>query len=294
MNKDHRKKIIHFSLLSLIALVLAIILTNCLLAAGEKKSSEATIDADAVRVVKVNGETVTTYTNAVILHQDATFSAALIEQRTNAQKQHQFNCTGSPHFKDSVNSITADLIVAFTSPRSADCSGNVRTESMPRSGKEASVKSQKIIVTSDKLHYDYASKMADFSADKLVNMQLIPLTPSANDDGTFSAELWKETTDISSKSLHYDFNAKLALAEGEVVVKQPKRTLWADKATYDEALDLIVMTGNIRMRNTGDEEVKSLDNADKLTVSLIDNWLEILAKSPDKKLRFTIEVNEDE
>lgn len=287
-------KIYRLLLLLLLALAASMIMAGWLFAANEKKSTEATIDADAVRVVKVNGETVTTYTNAVILHQDATFSASLIEQRTNAQKQHQFNCSGRPRFKDSVNTITTDLIVAFTSPRSADCSGNVRTESMPRSGKELSVKAQKIIVTSDKLHYDYAAKLADFSADKQVTMQLIPLTPSANDDGTFSGQLWKETTDINSKSLRYDFNAKLALAEGNVVVTQPKRTLWADKATYDESLDLIVMTGNIRMRNSGDDEIKALDNADKLTVSLIDNWLEILAKSPDKKLRFTIEVDEDE
>lgn len=287
-------KIYRMIFLVLLALISSIITAGWLFAANEKTSSEATIDADSVRLVEKNNERVTTYSNAVIQHQDATFSAASIEQRTNLQKQDQFTCTGSPRFKDSVNTITADLIVAYTSPRRAECSGNVRTESMPRTGQQSSIKAQKIIVTCDKLKYDYSTKIADFSADKQVNMQLVPLTPTANDDGTFSGKLWKETTDISSKSLRYEFDKKMALAEGDVVVKQGKRTVWADKVTYDESLDLMVMTGNIRMRNSGDEAVKSLDNAGKLTLSLIDNWLEILAASPDKKIHFTIIVDDEE
>ena len=270
-----------------------------LFAAAPKKTSEAVIDAEQVRVEEKNGETLTTYKNAVITHEDATFSADLIEQRTKEKSQHEFTGTGNPLFKDKTNTIVAQVIIARTSPRSAEFNGAVRSESLPRSSDTGStLQSQKIIITSDKLLYDYAGKRADFSAKDVVFTQLIPLENTTTGDGTFSTQLRKETTEITSKTLLYDFENKKALATGDqqqqVIVKQPKRTIWADQAVYDESIDLVVLTGNIRMRNSGEEEVKALDNAEKVTVSLANNWMEILSKSKDARVRITIEVEEDE
>ncbi len=62
------------------------------------------------------------------------------------------------------------------------------------------------------------------------------------------------------------------------MIVQKARTVWADEATYDQALELVTLHGNVRMKNTGKEELKDMHDAETVTVSLNNDWVDILAK----------------
>ncbi|HEY3379367.1 MAG TPA: hypothetical protein VGL77_17960, partial [Armatimonadota bacterium] len=73
---------------------------------------------------------------------------------------------------------------------------------------------------------------------------------------------------------------------------QKDRTIWADQGTYAQTDDLVVLRGNVRMKNTGKEEVKELKDAETVTVSLENDWIDIMAK-PHGKVEVTFEVQDD-
>ena len=124
-----------------------------------------------------------------------------------------------------------------------------------------------------------------------------PLGPTMARPGSIeiAGTLSGEPTTVTCTSLSYDYGKKTAQARGNVVVVQParKRTLWADEGLYDQAIRLITLTGNVRMKNDGDEELKEMKNGDKVTVSLENDWLDITSPA-DGYVEFIFDVKDDD
>lgn len=75
----------------------------------------------------------------------------------------------------------------------------------------------------------------------------------------------KEPTAITCPKLEYNYKKKIAVATGGVLFKQAKRSLTADKATYDEAKEFLVLTGNVKGI---DEKGQTFSAPGKVEVSL--------------------------
>ncbi|HEX2951456.1 MAG TPA: LptA/OstA family protein, partial [Armatimonadota bacterium] len=98
---------------------------------------------------------------------------------------------------------------------------------------------------------------------------------------------------VTSNKMDYDYAAKKALGTGNVVVVQKDRTVWADQGIYDQNSELVTLQGNVRMKNAGKEEIKEMSDAQTVTVSLENDFIDIVAK-PGGKVTMVFEVPEDE
>ncbi len=179
---------------------------------------------------------VSNLTMAEVDQDDAVFTSDVMVVHSE-KNVHEFTCTGNPVFTDPESHVTADKVVAYSSPRRAQFTGNVKMINTPKPKKDPK---------------DQGNDMKNE----------IRNTPSTT----------------TCESMDYDYANKTALAKGNVVVVQKKRTLWADQAVYNQKAELITMTGNVRMENTGDDELKELNDADVVTISLENDWIEIRPK----------------
>ncbi len=191
---------------------------------------------------------VTTFTTARILQDDATFNADTIVDRSE-DDVHVFTCTGNPVFTDPANRITADKVVAFSTPRRAEFTGTVKMVSTPKKKEKSK--------------------------------------------GEFQDKLSGEPTTVTCDAMSYDYAGKRSQAKGSVVVVQKHRTLWADEGVYDQKVELITLRGNVRMLNTGEEELKEMKDADTVTISLEDDWIDIVAKEGGL-VELTFDVKDDD
>lgn len=183
-------------------------------------------------------ERVTTYSKATIIQEDSTFKADTVVQRTSGGV-HTFTCTGNPIFTDPENTITSQTVTAYSSPRRAEFSDNVKMVSTPK---------------------------------------------KKSTGGDMKKEMSGEPSVITSDKLSYDYAGKVALATGNVVLKQDAkgRTVWADEARYEQKDEMVYLRGHVRMKNTGDGELQDVTNADTVTVSLANDWIDAQAKDGEE------------
>lgn len=191
---------------------------------------------------------ITTFTDAIVTHEDATFTANTIVVKSEGNV-HEITCTGNPVFIDPENRITGDKVTALSTPRQAEFVGNVKMVSTPK-------------------------KKDDVKGDLRGRMNGEPST-------------------LTCEKLSYFYSAKNGVAKGNVMIVQKARTVWADEATYDQNLELVTMKGNIRMKNTGDEELKNMSNAETVTVSLQNDWVDMLAKK-GSRVMMEFDVQDEE
>jgi len=142
-------------------------------------------------------------------------------------------------------------------------------------------------ITSTKVVGQSSPRQAEFTG----NVKMVTTPKKKEASGDLGDQLLGEPTTVTCNSLSYDYGKKLGHARGSVVVQQKNRTLWADSGLYDQGARLITMSGNIRMQNQGEEAVKSMKNADKLTVSLQEDWVDIVAKQGER-VEFQLEVDD--
>ncbi len=242
-----------------------------------------------------DGSRVTQYEQAVITQGQAQFSAEVIVDNSKGTV-HNFTCTGNPKFHDPENDITATTVIGHSTPRSADFLGNVVADSTPKVDPNSkSLRGNPTHITSDKLTYEYARKWGEFSGG--VTMLITPrASAKVGDSSSVSNQFSSAPSTITCDALSYDANVHRALAKSNVVVKQKERTLWAENGTYDETAGLVVLTGNVRIKNEGEGEVKSFENADKVTISVAgtDEWIDAIAKDPSQRIKMVIMVPKDE
>lgn len=188
-----------------------------------------------------------------IVHDDAIFTAAQIVIRSE-DKVHELTCTGNPVFTDPETRITGDTVVGYTSPRRAEFTGNVKMVSTPK------------------------KKAKDDAGAKT---------------GDVKGKMQQEPTTLTADAMSYNYADKYGVAKGNVVVAQKNRTVWADEGYYDQKMEKIELKGNVRVKNTGSEELKEIKDAGIVTVSLTDNWIDIQA-NPGGTVTMNLEVNDDQ
>ena len=262
-----------------------------LFAAEAATTSTITFDFTHVAGRKaLDGTWVTRYDQALVTQADAKFSADAIED-TSRGNEHNFTCTGNPKFSDPENTITATKVIGHSTPRSAEFIGNVVADSIPKvdtTGK--GLRGNPTHITSNTLTYDYARKWGEFATN--VVMVITPHTPAKPvDSSDVNGQLGSAPSTITCDTLSYDAHTRKALAKSNVVVKQKDRTLWADQGIYEEDSELVMLSGNVRIKNEGEGEVKSFENADKVTVSTAgtDEWIDAVAK-PGERIKMVLVV----
>lgn len=144
-------------------------------------------------------------------------------------------------------------------------------------------------ITGDKVVGHTSPRWAEFNG----NVKLVATPKKKDTNGELKGKLSGEPTTITCDSLSYDYGNKLAQGRGNVVVVQKNRTLWADEGTYDQQAELVTLKGHVKMKNTGEEELKEMKNADIVTVSLENDWIDMVAPK-NELLEFNIEYQENE
>lgn len=236
-------------------LVPVLILTCAGLLLAAEATKKIHVTATHVVIKKGDGKShLSTLSAAKITHDDATFTADNVDVRSEGDV-HEFTCTGHPVFTDPETRVIADKVIAYSSPRRAECTGNVKMVNTPKPkapakgpGKEPAPKEMKEQVKS-------------------------------------------EPSTLTCDTMSYDYGQKRSIARGNVVVIQKARTVRADEGVYDQKLELITLRGNVRLKNSGDEELKELKDAETVTVSLENEWIDILAK-PDGFIEMDLEVKD--
>lgn len=83
-------------------------------------------------------------------------------------------------------------------------------------------------------------------------------------DDEFSADKFRQPTNITCDKMEYFYAKKIANATGSVVFKQPKRVAYSDKAVYDQNKELLTLTGNVH----GSDENGTFKSGKPVTISL--------------------------
>jgi len=175
--------------------------------------------------------------------------------------------------------FSADLMVVETQDKisTITCTGNpVFTDTETR-------------ITSDKVVGHTSPRWAEFTG----HVKMIATPKKKDNAGDLQQKFTGEPTTITSDSLNYDYGNKVAQAHGNVVVVQKSRTLWANEGTYDQQAKLITLKGNVHGTNTGEEELKQMKNAELVTVSLENDWIDMTAPK-DQLLEFDLEYQDTE
>jgi len=144
-------------------------------------------------------------------------------------------------------------------------------------------------ITGDRVVGQSTPRYAEFTG----NVKMVATPKKKEKEGEIEGKLASEPTTVTCNSLGYDYGKKLALAKGNVVVVQKNRTIWANEGTYDQNTELITLVGNVRMKNIGDEELKEMNNAETVTASLQDDWIDVVAKEGEK-VEFILDVKDEE
>lgn len=279
--------------------LLVLVFSGWLFAQGARKTRSGTIDADTVNVRKDGEAYVTVYSNATITQEESVFTAKTVEQRS-VKGAHVFTCTGNPVYKSPESTILSDRLVANTSPRSAEFTGNVRaTRVSQKEGQDGQLLGNSTtLVTSQRLLYDYGKKWAEFTGGDVV-METTP-NDAAKVAGAGKESIAREPSRITCDKLTYDFTGKKAVAtcnpgrQVHIVQQTKGRDLLADQAIYDEKMNILLLTGHVVMKNSGEGELKGVENVGTATISLDnDNDFIDLQKS-DKQVKIYFDVNEDE
>lgn len=287
-----------------------LVLAGTLLSAAENgtapkvsNKSTATLEGNVVTSEQIGDKWIAVYSNAILTQADSVFTANMIKQES-IKNVHTFTCTGDPVYrvidsatKAELTKITSTLVVAYSSPRRAEFSGNVIFSNAPKSapvnGETGSTIEGPTIVNSEKLVFDYKNKQAQFTGTVVMS-----ITPhNTNSSGSdIKKEVTSQPATMTCDHLDYDSNTNKAQAfkgADQVVVKQKDRTVKADKATYDRKMDMIYFEGNVSMENTGEGSLRNVKDADNATISLKTNWVEVKGAN-GQRARFTFEFDEEQ
>ena len=98
-------------------------------------------------------------------------------------------------------------------------------------------------------------------------------------------EYWSERVEIRCPELAYFYRDNRAVARGGVTARQKDRSGHADEATYTDDDEMLVLSGNVEMT---DERGQTF-HADKITISVSQDWLEALGAVSG---RFLVEEEE--
>jgi len=99
------------------------------------------------------------------------------------------------------------------------------------------------------------------------------------------------TTTVTCDKLVYNYAQKTAVFSGNVRAVQNGKVVVADNAIYESDSDMVYLTGNIKMKNNDNEELRSMETAESVTLALTEEWVDIVAKT-GQKVEFVFEFDE--
>ncbi|MHB9025148.1 MAG: hypothetical protein ACYC7E_13410 [Armatimonadota bacterium] len=146
-------------------------------------------------------------------------------------------------------------------------------------------------ITGDKVIGKSTPRIAEFVGN--VVMVSTPKKKDKANGGDMKGQYSGEPSTTTCDNLSYNYTTKIGKANGSVVVKQKHRTVWADEGIYEQKVELITLRGNVRMQNTGEDELKELKDAETVTISLENDWIDIVAK-PGGKVEMIFDVKDEE
>lgn len=169
------------------------------------------------------------------------------------------------------------------------------------------------VLTSDQVEYDEQIKTAvspgklhitnpecDITGDKgsayfkkrlgvVEGNVLMLVKPKQTETSDTVRSQYAQNTTITCSKLEYLYKDKIATAIGGVVFRQDKRTASADKAIYEQAKELLTLTGNVK---SVDEQGQTFSAPGTVVISLKkgDEWIE----AKDANASFKIELDDEE
>ena len=99
------------------------------------------------------------------------------------------------------------------------------------------------------------------------------------------------TTTVTCDKLVYDYAKKAAVLTGHVRAVQNGKIVVSDNAIYESDSDMVYLTGNIKMKNNDNEELRSMQTAESVTLALSEEWVDIVAKKGEK-VEIIFEIDE--
>ncbi len=142
-------------------------------------------------------------------------------------------------------------------------------------------------INGDKGIANFKKKVGVTEGNVLMQFKPKPEETNTNSDKN-SIESFKQPTTITCNRMEYFYAKKIASADGSVVFKQTKRTVYADKAVYDQNKEILTLTSNV---HGVDEDGQTFNTQDKVTISLKkgDEWIE----APNASASFKVDLDEE-
>ncbi|UCH36518.1 MAG: hypothetical protein JSV65_09240 [Armatimonadota bacterium] len=235
---------------------------------GDKKTEEVLLEhADRVRYDNKTKEY--TLTGDVVLrHEDGVLRAQTVRMNSDTKKGV---ATGDLSFADEETTLTAERLEIDFDARIGLFKGDVR------------------LVTQKKPEAEEGPAAAGGEQEQAP-------APGAESEGETAgagedeeakpfSEYWEERTEIRCPELEYSYREDRAVARGGITARQKDRTGRADEAVYTDQDEMLVLSGSVEMKNERGETLR----ADKMTISIKDEWLEAEGAADS---RFLIEEEE--
>lgn len=228
-------------------------------AKADEKTTEEIILEHADRVRYDNKTKWYTITGDIVLrHEDGVLHAQSVRLNSETKKGE---ATGDLSFADEQTTLTADRLEIDFDARIGVFKGNVHmvTQRKPKDGTAAGE----------------AGKPADASQpaakEQPAKDQPAPAANDKQDEETKPLrEYWEDRTEIRCPELAYYYREDRAVATGGITARQKDSSGRADEAVYTDKDELLVLSGNVEMKNERGETFR----AKKITVSIAEDWLE--------------------
>lgn len=172
--------------------------------------------------------------NVVIAHQDIKLYC---DRAVYNHEQESAVATGNPRVVNPETTITGEIIEAHFEDEVATIVGKVTVVTQRKQEKEAE---------------QQEGTSEDGEPEKL-------------------EDYWEKKTTITCDKIVYEYaeDVKRATATGRVKAVQEDKTVYADRAVYEELKDLITLTGNVRVLTDKGDEFRS----PKAVISVEEDWV---------------------
>ncbi|MFO7948625.1 MAG: OstA-like protein [Armatimonadota bacterium] len=166
--------------------------------------------------------------------------------------------TGNLKAVDPEATITGDLVEADFDEKVMVVTGNVRIVAQKKKEKENQSEDSDTQTAAE----SGETSGSDTQAEKAQNGDEEP--------DTLEGYAEKRTVITCDKvTYYYDDDVKKAIATGNVKAVQEDKTVWAEKAVYEQIPDIVTLTGHVRFkRENGDE-----GRAPKAVISIEEDWI---------------------
>ena len=208
----------------------------------------------------------------VLRHEDGVLRAQTVQM--NSETKQGF-AVGDLSFADQQTTLTANRMEIDFDARTAVFKGDVRmvTQKKPEATGESGETAQPGTPASPGADTKQAEAKPEAAGDQAAVQPKDQAAADAKDKSEKEKpfkEYWQDRTEIRCPELEYSYREHRAVARGGITARQKDRTGRADEAVYTDRDELLVLSGNVEMKNERGETFR----AKKITISVKEDWLE--------------------